>query len=141
MISFPFVGRLLHQPNKPSLKHKRKSAGVKTIAYPAYLGSRIAFQSRINNADAHASIIYTKVYTKQWTSNIALPCERLEFARFNVSQIKRQFNVFPLCLPSAFLAFDIAKKQKNFETKVEKTENVVLWAINESPCVAKPTQK
>jgi hypothetical protein len=34
---------------------KEKSAGVKTIAYPVNQGLRIAFQSRINNADAHAN--------------------------------------------------------------------------------------
>ena len=56
--------------------------------------------------------IQFKVYTKIGTSSFALPCGRFEFAKFNVSQIKRQFNVFPLCLPSAYSAFGKAKKRK-----------------------------
>ncbi len=39
-----------------SLNHKRKSAGVRTIAHPARLGLRIAHHPRISNAEAHAKL-------------------------------------------------------------------------------------
>jgi len=40
------------------------------------------------------------------------------------SQIKRQFNVFPLCLPSAFWAFGKAKKRKNIGTESDGRKNL-----------------
>ena len=62
-------------------------------------------------------------YTKQWMPNTVVSCERIEFAKFKRSQIKRQFNVFPLCLPDAFLAFDMAKKRKIIGMEMNKWNN------------------
>ena len=62
-------------------------------------------------------IYSNEIYTKQWTSNIVLPYDRLEFARFKGTADKRQFNVFPLCLPSAFSAFDEAKVRSFWKRK------------------------
>ena len=60
----------------------KKKRGSQDYCLSRTLGSRIAHLPRINNADAHASDILIKVYTKTWTSNIVLQSDRLEFARF-----------------------------------------------------------
>ena len=58
--------------------------GVKTIAYPARLGLRIAHLSRINNADAHANE-YTNentVYTKHERRTLSYRAIDSEVAKF-----------------------------------------------------------
>lgn len=41
---------------------QKRSAGIKFIAYPVYLGSRIAHHLRISNAEAHAVMKYLWKY-------------------------------------------------------------------------------
>ena len=70
------------------------------------------------------SDILKHVYTNIGTSSLALTCGRIEVAKFKMPQIKRQFNVFPLCLPSAFLAFGKAKKRKNIGMERDGVKNL-----------------
>jgi len=85
--------------SKKDLRHIKKKRGY--LAYLSrYLGSRIAFLPRISNAEAHAVCIYLLQYKQQWTLALALHCSRnLNLRDSNKPQIKRQHNVFPICLP------------------------------------------
>ena len=77
-------------------------------------GSRIAFQPRISNAEAHAVCILTwinNITNGHWS--IALPCGWIiEFARFSVPQIRRWLNAFYICLLPAFRPFGLRNEQR-----------------------------
>ena len=51
----------------PILQYTKKSAGLNCLAYPVYLGLRIAHQPRISNVEAHAVMKY---YSKRYTMYI-----------------------------------------------------------------------
>ena len=73
-------------------------------------------------------VILKKVYTNKGTSSLALPSGRLEFARFVRPQIKRQFNVFPLCL-SLPNGNDNAKIQRFGNNKKKKARKCSFHII------------
>jgi len=63
-------------------------------------------------------IEYTKKYKRNHEhQSLLLPCGWIEVTRFDVPQIKRQFNVFPNMSAKRFLPFDKAKLQKIIRTK------------------------
>ena len=61
--------------------YTKRKRGNPTIAHPAHRGSRIAYYSRISNAEAHVILIYYSpptnytCITNPWDIDFALPCE------------------------------------------------------------------
>ena len=88
-------------------------------------GSRIAFQPRISNAEAHAVCILTginNITNGHWS--IALPCGWIiEFARFSVPQIRRWLNAFYICLSPAFRPSGLRNEQRGKNTKKLRVES------------------
>lgn len=108
-------------------KHKEK-ARESNDCLSHRLGSRIAHLSRINNADAHASDILIKVHTKTWTSNIVLPSDRLEFARFKAVADKTSVQRLSIMFAASFHRNSVAKlgiiwllQPKNHPKKEKRT--------------------
>ena len=80
-----------------------KARESETIAYPTLVGSRIAHRSRINNADAHASNILNRYIRNNERHTLFYRARDWNLRDSQGSQIKRQFNVFLLCLPLPFM--------------------------------------
>ena len=100
---------------------KEKARESKLLPIP-FLRPSHAYHPRISNAEAHA-VRYTliKLYIQtHGTSTLLYQTGDLKLRSSQEPQIKRQFNVFPLCLPNAFSAFD--------ETKVKRNP-IRLWIV------------